>query len=237
MEDCFENEPIRIDYSYIYEIINKITGKGYGGQTIYLEKRMNEHKRSNDSCRYLNRSIKKHGWENFTVNIVDQGWFTREERDQKEIALIARKGYFWGDGGGYNLTKGGGGMVGFKHREDSKAKMSAAHMGEKNHMYGKKPSAEKNAAQSKRMKGRKLSAKTIAKMSAASKGKKKSAEHRANISAANQRRCRGKRKGDDKWVEFDSIMAATSHFKCSRGTVCKIINGKCGSRYYEFERL
>lgn len=45
---------------------------------------------------------------------------------------------------GYNLAKGGGyaPMLGQRHSEDSKNKMSLAHSGEKSHMWGKKHSEE-----------------------------------------------------------------------------------------------
>ena len=84
---------------------------------------------------------------------------------------------------------------------ETKAKLSAAHKGEKNPMYGKKGekhpmygkkhSAEARAKMSEAKKGRKHpmygkkhSAEARAKMSEAKKGKKHSAEHRAKISEA-----------------------------------------------------
>lgn len=38
---------------------------------------------------------------------------------------------------GYNLTKGGDGIVGFKHSEESKSQMSKSRTGSGNSMYGK----------------------------------------------------------------------------------------------------
>lgn len=65
---------------------------------------------------------------------------------------------------GYNLTFGGDGVVGFKHTEETRKKLSDAHRG--------KPSP---------MKGKCHSSKAKEKMSASRKGKPKSPEHKAKM--------------------------------------------------------
>ena len=237
------DEPVLCHYSYLYIIWNIITKKGYGGQTRHLAVRMNVHEKMRDGCTYLNRSIKKHGWENFSVQIVAQGWWTQDERNAKEIALIAKHNFF---GGGYNLTKGGGGCVGkmhsdvtkakmslsttgMKHSEETRAKLSAARTGNNNPNFGKKASAETRAKISAAQKGKMHSAETKAKISVAITGKKRK--------AGNIKRVLGKRKhqDDDAWVEFESNRAAAEHFKCNRNTVSDTVNKKSVSSKFDFK--
>jgi len=224
------DEPVLCHYSYLYIIWNIVTGKGYGGQTVRLKKRLYDHKNMNDQCTYLNSSIKKHGWANFKPIIVEQGWYTQEERDAKEIALIAKHGFFYREGGGYNLTKGGGGLIGHKHSEETKAKMSAA-------QKGKTQSAEHIAKNSAAKSGENnpMFGRTGEKNP--NFGKKHSAEQIAKNSAAKFKTILGKRKheGDDCWVEFESGTAAAEHFKCSTVTVSRIANKKDGSRKFDFK--
>ena len=67
----------------IYKIINKITGKSYVGRTNNLKKRIITH-RNHPGCRYLHNAIKKYGWENFEVKIL-------EECDIEKAAEIENK--------------------------------------------------------------------------------------------------------------------------------------------------
>ena len=76
-------------------------------------------------------------------------------------------------------------MTGKKFSTKTRAKMSAAHAGEKNHMFGKKRSSKLRAKLSATHAGKKLSAETRAKMSAAHAGKTPSLETRAKLSVSN----------------------------------------------------
>lgn len=97
-------------------IIYKLTapnGKGYIGQTSQtFEKRMTNHKSSaanlnkKDGCRLLNNAIRKHGWDNFTKEILLQ--CNDEDLDDYEIHFIEEHVTLVDDGFGYNLTAGGG---------------------------------------------------------------------------------------------------------------------------------
>ena len=62
-------------YGRIYKITNKVNGKVYIGQTTQYppEKRFNEHKckAKNGSKDYIYRSMREHGIENFTFEIID----------------------------------------------------------------------------------------------------------------------------------------------------------------------
>ena len=51
----------------IYLIINEITKKLYIGQTINFERRMKDHQNKKGDSSPVHKSIKKHGWENFSI--------------------------------------------------------------------------------------------------------------------------------------------------------------------------
>ena len=123
----------------IYIITNNITGKQYVGQSIHIEKRIKEHQYGNDiHTSYLENSIKKHGWENFTWNILHE--CNPEDLDIEEMKFIALYNTYHN---GYNLTQGGdlkgygnpmhnpilkqkqmNSNKGFKHSKDTKLSMS-----------------------------------------------------------------------------------------------------------------
>jgi group I intron endonuclease len=168
----------------IYLVINKINGKKYVGQTSQeLYKRRKRHQRpfSHRRPSYLYNAIQKYGVENFDIKtLIIVG--SKEEMDYYEQKLIK----LWdlrNSEKGYNLTDGGGGMLGFKLSEETKQKMSehvksAEHckriskskMGNKSHL-GLKHSEETKRLMSERAKGRKFSE-----------------EHKKNLSLAQQRR-------------------------------------------------
>lgn len=85
------------------------SGRSYVGQTKYTApKRWKEHiseayTKMNNQCTFLNAAIRKHGGDNFVMEILWEG--DKEELDVKEIEMIATHGTLYP--GGYNLTKGG----------------------------------------------------------------------------------------------------------------------------------
>ncbi len=87
----------------IYKITNKINGKCYIGQSVDIERRLNEHK----NCKVdkpIYRAFKKYGIDNFTFEILEE--CSQEELNEKEIYYIN----FYNsttDGNGYNLEHGG----------------------------------------------------------------------------------------------------------------------------------
>ena len=117
---------------------------------------------------------------------------TEEEAFKHEIYMIDVFGRIdLGTGILHNLTNGGDGTSGCIHSPETRAKMSAAHKGKKNHNYGKTLSPETRAKISAATKGKTRSPETRAKMSAALKGenhpfygKSRSPETRAKMSAA-----------------------------------------------------
>jgi group I intron endonuclease len=121
----------------VYLVRNLITGKCYVGKTgRTLEQRWKEHVAfaRPDSPMLVCRAIAKHGAEQFEVRVLDEcddaGVLNELERLWiKELGTFKPKGY--------NLTLGGDGMLGWKHTEDAKRRMSLNRSGEKNCNSGK----------------------------------------------------------------------------------------------------
>lgn len=178
-------------------VTNRETNKKYIGQTVgKLGRRKNEHlceairKRYNS---YFHRAIIKYGMCSFDWKIL-QECDNIEDLNRLEIYYIDLYNTFYD---GYNLTLGGGGMIGYipskeTRRKMSKAgkikifskeqrrKMSESTKGNKNPMfgksgkespnYGKKFSIEHRQNMSDAAKGKYFSEKTKQKMSCAKRG-------------------------------------------------------------------
>lgn len=127
----------------VYLIINLANGKRYVGKTKRdLERRWYEHvyhAKAMDTKMVLYAAIRKHGEHSFEKTILsevfalagDKAWavavLNREEK--KWIADLNPE---------YNMTEGGDGLQGYKHTAATKAQMSEARKGAKNHNFGKK---------------------------------------------------------------------------------------------------
>jgi group I intron endonuclease len=153
----------------VYLVTNKINGKQYVGQTVKkLNLRWNEHT-SSKSNGALQRAIRKHNKENFSLLILHE-CTTKEEMDFVEsfyISFLNTRAH-----NGYNLTNGGEGRSGYHLSEEAKKRIS-----EKN--SGHVMSEEQKAQVSKRHKGIKLgprSEETKRKISIGNMGKKYSEE-------------------------------------------------------------
>lgn len=97
-------------------------GKRYVGQTIVpVEKRWRKGFGYKSHNKHFFRAITKYGWDNIDHTIYQVN--SKEEMDYLEKYLIAF--YNTTDHNcGYNKTIGGEGVVGFKHSEEAKHKMS-----------------------------------------------------------------------------------------------------------------
>ena len=102
----------------IYLIENQVNGKCYVGKTTRFERRMYEHSIALATTKLLSPAIRKHGWENFTVQalhedvpIHDIDWLERHC-----IWLFNSTPPY-----GYNLTLGGEGGL---PTEETRAKQS-----------------------------------------------------------------------------------------------------------------
>ena len=106
---------------FVYQIVNKINNKKYIGITSKsIEIRFNQHKKQLD-CGIAN-AIKKYGENNFYIEQID-------ECDTWDDLLVKEK--FWIErlNPEYNRTKGGEGLLGYNHTEETKQKISIKNKG------------------------------------------------------------------------------------------------------------
>lgn len=130
MKECF---------GIIYGATNKINGKIYIGQTTKsLAERRYAHINSakNHSSPYgiLHKAIRKYGFDSFTWKIIAR-CDSKKELNEMEFHYI--KQYSSHVPNGYNLTYGGEGVLGMKHTDKAKQRMSEKRSGSGNPMYNK----------------------------------------------------------------------------------------------------
>jgi group I intron endonuclease len=102
----------------IYILVSP-NGTVYVGQSINLKQRLRQHRciRKEDGNVPFHHAIKKHGFENFHLEIIS---CKKEELDFFETLLIA---FFRSIGKVYNLNSGGCGTRGWKHTPEQLEKM------------------------------------------------------------------------------------------------------------------
>ncbi len=168
-------------YIYILKSGNEVR---YVGKANNPAKRLSVHKADKTSRKnpHLYRWIKKN---NISLEVIDEvsvvGW---QFWEQWYIELFRTWGFCL-----LNLTKGGDGCDGYKHSDETKAKMKLVHKrlrGIDNPMYGRKrpEMAERNR---RLFKGKKLSESQIEKCRIASTGKRHSPETIAKCSEAKRK--------------------------------------------------
>jgi group I intron endonuclease len=142
----------------------------------------NRHKSHRHSHKYL--KSKKAKWikevfesgGDIEMNIIHT---SDSEKDSKDKEMFYIKHFKDAGFDLVNSTIGGQGNWGFKHTQESRAKMSANLIGSARH---KMPHTEETKEKFRqRMLGTKMSEETKAKMSLAHKGKPKSARHKENV--------------------------------------------------------
>ena len=113
------------------------SGKCYIGQTTRpIHKRLEEHESGKSTyCRAIYNAIQKHGWDNF-----EKDWYECPDNDLNKHEELMMEVLGTLSPNGYNLMEGGGSSG--KRSEETKQKMSEAHIGEKNHIWGKTHSKE-----------------------------------------------------------------------------------------------
>lgn len=171
----------------VYQIKNKKNGKRYIGQHVGLDLQkywnhnvyLAEH--GYQGKRLLYRAIRKYGRDAFEVKVLVLT-DTKEETDFCEISLI---GLFESTNPdkGYNITAGGGGSLGVKMSNETRAKMSKSRLG--------KPMPEKSrivlAQMNKGNKyslGKKMTKENFEKLMAVHVGAKRSPEARERMRQA-----------------------------------------------------
>lgn len=111
-------------YGYIYKITSP-SGRVYIGKTVDFNDRMSSYR-----CRLaynqplLNKSLKKYGFDNHSIEIIQEGEFEDNELNDLEILKIKEhNSYHFNNKMGMNLTIGGEGVCGLKQKPESIAKM------------------------------------------------------------------------------------------------------------------
>ena len=156
----------------IYKITCTISGKIYVGQTRQkLGTRISQHKCDSKKAKAgIDAAIRKYGWGNFTVEIVETCTLEKlNEREKYWIAELDCRAPH-----GYNLTDGGDTSTSMS--EESRARMSVAKKGKPSNRKGKTLTEEHKAKISATKKG----------TPAPNKGKHMSEAQKALLSAINK---------------------------------------------------
>lgn len=114
----------------LYLVTNKVNGKRYVGQTqsnIGYESRWRDHwqealRGEGHQC-VFHSAIKGYGVDAFEVKRIIHN-IPECDIDRLEVLWIDKLHTFYIDGHGYNMTRGGQGVHGFRHTEETKQKIS-----------------------------------------------------------------------------------------------------------------
>lgn len=176
----------------VYRHTNEVNGKLYIGVTCQKPTRRWANGQGYVLCTRFYNAIKKYGWESFRHDILFTD-LTQEEAERLEVELIAKYDTTNPDKG-YNLVAGGGGLVGYHHSSEVKARLSKASAERwKDEEYharmaavnkGRKASEETRRKLSDSHKGKTNSPVTRQRLSEALKGRIFSDEHRQKLSEA-----------------------------------------------------
>lgn len=133
----------------IYKFTNKVNGKIYIGKSVNLKERLTRYRNyfKKDCPGVFYKSVKKHGWENFTLEVIElfpsRTHFISEYLLEREAFWIS----FYDSTDkeiGYNIISHGGNVFGFKHLKKST---------KPNPFFGKKHSVETRERMSLARKG------------------------------------------------------------------------------------
>jgi group I intron endonuclease len=121
----------------IYKATNTINNKVYIGFTSKWPLRISQHKsHSKNSKTKFHKALIKYGQNSFSWELLYQSKDLQHTMTIMEPYFIAEYNSF--GKGGYNLTKGGEGTIGTKHKKETKLMWSKQRTGSRNGMYGKK---------------------------------------------------------------------------------------------------
>lgn len=124
---------------YVYMITNSVNGKIYIGKSANPQRRWRRHL-SNITTPSVSRknillyhAMKKHGKDNFTLEIIDQSEseMTCLQYERQWISFYQCNVSRYGKGAGYNMTDGGEGVGGFRPTAESIEKNRLANIGRK----------------------------------------------------------------------------------------------------------
>lgn len=187
----------------VYLIVNKRTGQKYAGGSIDIERRIKEHINRPNNSSYIDNAIQKYGFDSFDWQVIEElpaDWEIIGDREKYWISFYNT----FEDPENYNLTKGGEGISGWRHPEETRKKISESFKGTRhtpearkkiseNHvgMLGKKhtPESRKKMSENTNNSGKnnpfynqKHSEESRKKMSESHKGKEISKETRKKMS-------------------------------------------------------
>lgn len=165
-----------IEYVGIIYKYTSPSGKCYIGQTTRPAERKTEHVSQAYSGSQLafHRAIRKYGISNFTYEVISSVRASSKKKLKESLDILESfyiKKYKSNGIGGYNLTCGGEGILGYSHSPITKSKLSVSHK-------GKTFSTETRKKMSSWQLGKKLSQSTKDKISKAHIGQ-----------ATNKRKC------------------------------------------------
>jgi len=133
----------------IYLWIHNESGKIYVGSAVDLSNRLNDYLRLSylkDKKKvnsHIYSAIKFHGYSAFSLMILEYIDISNLSVDEAKILILEREQHFLDSlQPEYNILKKAGSMLGFKHSEESKEKLSKAFSGENHPMHGKTHSEE-----------------------------------------------------------------------------------------------
>lgn len=167
----------------VYLVTNTTTKKRYVGiSSLTLQQRQyyHYHAAKHNSQLLFHRALRKYKPEEWLWEIVLE---TNDEVEAKRHEMVLIEKYQTQYTNGYNMTQGGDGLLGYKHKEETKRKISQANMGNKSSL-GYKHTEETRLKMSLSQKGGRHSEETKLKMFMTMRGKKRSEIGRANISKA-----------------------------------------------------
>lgn len=116
----------------IYKLTCINNGKIYIGKSVNIHSRLNQHRRCRGSY-YFDYAVSKHGWDSFTVEILEI--FEKFEKAKDNLSLLERESYYinlydsTNKVKGYNLCVYSNDRTGHKHSEETKKKMSLIRLG------------------------------------------------------------------------------------------------------------
>lgn len=114
----------------VYLITNKVNGKQYVGITKQpIKRRFQDHIRGaeNGKKRILSNAIRKYGKENFKLELLEDNVEDSKASEKEQYYIEQYQSHY--KNGGYNMTIGGNGTVGYEFTEEDRRKISEAGKG------------------------------------------------------------------------------------------------------------
>jgi len=243
----------------IYKLINTLNGKIYIGKTKNSSvcARKSSHKSQSkryEPRQYIHKAIKKYGWENFKIEIVEDGIDSLEILNKREKFFI-REYDSANREKGYNLTLGGDGGHGLSGEKSGTFGMKRPDLSERNRknkgktlvqIHGEQKASEIKNKMVISSTGKVLSEKAKANSSKARKlawenGTYDKPETRAKYTLNNKGNPSIKRikvYSPELNMEFASLSFAAAHIKTHVSNVSKVLNGTLKHiKGYTFSRV